>query len=115
MNAEQIARVCHEANRALCELQNDTSQKPWDQAEPWQRESAIAGVKFRLDNPDALESAQHEAWVEHKTKEGWTHGPVKDPAKKEHPCMVPYNELPAGQKTKDILFKAIVLALDNRV
>jgi hypothetical protein len=36
---------------------------------------------------------------------------VKDPEKKEHPCFVPYESLPAEQQAKDHLFKGIVAAL----
>jgi hypothetical protein len=47
----EIAKVCHEANKAWCEANNDYSQKSWDEAEHWQRDSAIKGVEFALANP----------------------------------------------------------------
>jgi hypothetical protein len=115
MTTEQIARVCHEANRAYCETLNDTSQKPWDQAEQWQRESAIQGVEFKLGNHNAPASAQHDAWLADKTKDGWKYGPVKDAKKKEHPCCVPYADLPKDQQAKDALFQGIVNALRDLV
>src|SRR5260221_10767750 len=86
-NIELIARICHETNRAWCEAIGDHSQKPWDQAEDWQRESAIAGVKFALRNCLAPESAQHDAWMADKLRAGWRYGPVKDADKKEHPAF----------------------------
>lgn len=106
-----IAQVCHEANRAYCRIIGDYSQQPWDEAETWQRESALRGVGFALANPDAPASAQHDAWLRDKETDGWKYGPVKDPEKKEHPCCVPYEELPVEQRKKDALFKAIVAAL----
>jgi hypothetical protein len=33
---------------------------------------------------------------------------VKDPEKKQHPCMVPYADLPAAQRAKDALFLGTV-------
>src|SRR5579864_3647896 len=97
-----IAVLCHELNRAYCEyILGDTSQQPWPQAENWQRFSAVRGVEFALANPDAPVSSQHENWRKDKLAEGWTYGPVKDPMKKEHPCMVPYEQLPVEQRTKD--------------
>ena len=111
MKTEAIARVCHEANRAWCEVTGDTSQRPWGEAEPWQRESAIAGVVFALNNHDALASAQHDAWMADKLRAGWRYGPVKDAAAKTHPCLVPFESLPAVQQAKDRLFRAIVQAL----
>jgi hypothetical protein len=49
--------------------------------------------------------------MKQKVKDGWVLGHIKDGAKKTHPCMVPYNQLPEGQRKKDHLFRAIVLAL----
>ena len=59
---------------------------------------------------NAAASAQHEAWLSDKVREGWKLGPVKDATKKEHPCMVPYKDLPLEQRIKDHLFKAVVRA-----
>lgn len=110
MDIEQIARVCHAANAEYCVSLGDNSQKPWDNAEQWQRDSAIAGVKYALANRNASPSAQHEAWLADKKRDGWKYGPVKDPAAKTHPCFVPYAELPVEQRVKDYIFQAIVKA-----
>ena len=106
-----IAIVCHEANRAYCQTLKDHSQQSWSQAPQWQRDSAVKGVQFCLANPDAPPSANHESWLKVKEAEGWIYGPEKDPEKKTHPCMVPYEQLPLEQQRKDALFKAIVAAL----
>lgn len=103
-----VARLCHEVNRGYCAALGDTSQLPWDEAPDWQKTSAINGVKFILANLDAPPSASHESWVKEKLADGWTRGDVKDPAKKEHPCMVPFVDLPVEQKAKDFIFGAIV-------
>ena len=109
---KRIAMVAHEANKAWCEVNGDLSQKPWDDADEWQRETAIRGVVFALDHPDAPDSAQHEAWMADKLREGWTYGEVKDAVAKTHPCLVPFVGLPPAQQAKDRLFRAIVKALD---
>lgn len=106
-----VARVCHEANRAYCQSIGDFSQQGWEYAPQWQRDSAIKGVEFCLEHPEAPPSANHDAWLEHKRSEGWVYGPAKDEIRKEHPCMVPYEQLPEEQKRKDALFKNICLAL----
>lgn len=111
MSPQNIAIVCHEANKVLCEANGDYSQKHWAAAEEWQRNSAISGVVFRLNNPDAAPSAQHDAWSAEKIADGWVYGEVKDAEKKTHPCLVPFEQLPEFQQKKDKLFQAIVDAL----
>lgn len=111
MNAEQIekaAMAAHTANRAYCVAIGDDSQLPWIEAPQWQRDSAIEGVKFLIANPAAPPSASHDSWLAQKERDGWKYGPVKDPEKKEHPCYVPYDELPEAQKAKDAIFGAVV-------
>lgn len=106
-----IALICHEANRMFCRLTGDNSQKHWDDAEEWQRDSAIKGVEFAIANPDAPASAQHDAWVKDKVDNGWVYGTEKDATLKTHPCIVPYEALPLVQQMKDHLFRNIVTAL----
>lgn len=107
----RIARVTHEANRAYCASIGDYSQPSWVVAPTWQIESAINGVKEHLRNPGMTPRQSHELWLAQKEADGWKYGPEKDAAKKEHPCFVPYDELPEAQRRKDSLFSAIVEAL----
>lgn len=108
MITERIAQIAHECNRAYCQGIGDNSQVPWGEAEPWQRESAIVGVKYAIEKPDVTPEQMHQSWVDHKLADGWEFGPVKDPRLKRHPCICPYDELPNEQKVKDILFRALV-------
>ena len=32
---------------------------------------------------------------------GWRYGPERNDAKKEHPCLVPYEQLPESEKEYD--------------
>lgn len=111
MDPIDIAKVCHEVNRAYCLALGDTSQPEWRDAPEWQRQSALTGVYFIINNPSASPSASHDSWLAEKVRDGWKYGEVKDPAKKEHPCFVPYDQLPVEQKAKDYIFGAIVRAL----
>jgi len=106
-----IAKACHEVNRAYCASIGDNSQAAWNDAPDWQKESAINGVLFHLRNPDAGPSGSHENWLREKEATGWKHGAVKDAEKKEHPCMVPYDRLPKEQQAKDALFVSVIHAL----
>lgn len=104
---EQCARICHEANRAVCVANGDMSQVGWDEAPDWQRDSVRDGVKFHFEHPWAEERESHDKWMERKLREGWTYGPVKDVARKQHPCLLPRYALPQNEQVKDTLFKAI--------
>ena len=106
-----IARVCHEANRAYCAALGDDSQLPWDEAPQWQRDSALAGVEGIATGAILTHVDSHVSWRLQKEQEGWRYGPVKDPEKKEHPCMVPFDMLPPEQQMKDRLFFAVATAL----
>ena len=111
MKIEFIAKVAHEMNKVYCESIGDFSQPSWDDAPQWQRESAIAGVEYLINDSDAQPEDSHNSWLAHKHKDGWVYGPVKDPEKKEHPCMVPYDRLPEQQRYKDKFFHTVVQLL----
>jgi hypothetical protein len=103
------AEAGHEMNRIYCMSLGDYSQPAWKDAPDWQKESAIKGVQGALAGNTPEQS--HEGWLEEKKATGWKYGPVKNPDKKEHPCMVPYGELPPEQQTKDHLYLTSVRAM----
>jgi hypothetical protein len=107
---ERIAQVAHEANRAWCAATGDNSQPAWANAPEWQRAAARQQADLHLMG-DFGPEASHVAWMQQKLDEGWTWGPVKDAELKTHPCMVPFADLPKEQQAKDVLFRAVVLAL----
>lgn len=114
MNKEDIARACHEANKALCEAYGDYSQVDYDAAPAWQKKAIMNGVEFHLTGEHGPE-ATHENWMKDKQKDGWTYGAVKDREKKTHPCMVPYEKLPPMQKAKDRIIASIVRSLKDQL
>lgn len=106
---EACARAAHEVNRAYCIALGDESQPPWESAPDWQRSSALNGVRGALAGNTPEQS--HESWLAEKRAAGWKWGATKDPEKKEHPCFLPYAELPPAQRCKDDLFTTTVRAM----
>ena len=43
----------------------------------------------------------HEEWAKARVADGWSWGPVRDDAKKHHPCLVEYEDLPNSEKEYD--------------
>ena len=43
----------------------------------------------------------HEVWAQGRLSEGWKYGPERNDALREHPCLVPYEELPEVEKEYD--------------
>lgn len=54
-----------------------------------------------LELSEKIAENVHEVWAQSRIAEGWTYGPQRDDTKKEHPCLVPYNELPEIEKEYD--------------
>lgn len=111
MTKEQIAQVAHEINKAYCQALGDDSQLQWEFAPDWQQQSAINGVNFHLENPEAGADSSHNSWMKEKVDTGWVYGEVKDAEAKTHPCIVPFNQLPKEQQAKDFLFRQVVHSL----
>jgi hypothetical protein len=111
MTVADIAKVTYEANRAYAQTLGDNSFAPWDEAPDWQKETNIKGVEFRRNNPGCGALEMHQSWMEVKVAEGWVYGETKNPATKEHPCLVAYEKLPPEQQAKDRIFAGIVDAL----
>ncbi|MBR5299215.1 MAG: Ryanodine receptor Ryr [Bacteroidales bacterium] len=43
----------------------------------------------------------HEVWAQSRLDQGWTYGEERSDALKQHPCLVPYEDLPEVEKAYD--------------
>ena len=43
----------------------------------------------------------HEVWAQSRIEQGWTYGNERSDALKQHPCLIPYEELPEVEKAYD--------------
>jgi len=50
---------------------------------------------------ERLAEHNHEIWARQRIADGWTVGPRRDDARKEHPCLVPYAQLAEIEKQYD--------------
>ena len=43
----------------------------------------------------------HEVWAQNRIKQGWSYGEVRSDILKQHPCLIPYEDLPEMEKAYD--------------
>jgi hypothetical protein len=50
---------------------------------------------------ERLAENSHDFWASQRLQDGWTLGPARDDGPKQHPSLVPYDELPDAEKVYD--------------
>jgi class 3 adenylate cyclase len=68
--------------------------KPLDTSQIQLSDEILRLTEFLAENA-------HDVWAKERLNQGWTHGPHRDDEKKEHPCLIPYRELPEYEKKFD--------------
>lgn len=68
--------------------------KPFDTKEVHIQEDILALSELLAKN-------SHEVWAKERISQGWSYGPVRDDVRKQHPCLVSYEELPELEKVYD--------------
>ncbi|MDR1332177.1 MAG: Ryanodine receptor Ryr [Tannerella sp.] len=63
--------------------------------------SGIELTPALLELTERLAANVHEVWSAGRIADGWQYGPTRDDARKLHPCLVPYDELPESEKDYD--------------
>ena len=62
------------------------------------------GVKLSddiVELTELLAKNAHDIWARQRMAEGWRYGPERSDARKEHPSLLPYEELPESEKEYD--------------
>jgi hypothetical protein len=63
--------------------------------------SAILLSNDLLELTEQLAENAHDHWAKRRIAEGWTFGATRDDEARQHPCLVPYDELPDSEKQYD--------------
>jgi hypothetical protein len=50
---------------------------------------------------EQLAENAHDVWARQRLADGWTLGPKRDDKTKQHPCLIPYADLPDSEKRYD--------------
>ena len=50
---------------------------------------------------ELLAKNAHDIWAQQRLADGWRYGPARDDTKKEHPCLIAYDQLPDAEKIYD--------------
>jgi hypothetical protein len=56
-----------------------------------------------LELTEVLARNTHNVWARQRSSEGWRYGPLRDDSLKQHPRLLPYEELPESEKEYDRL------------
>ncbi len=63
--------------------------------------------RVRLDDDllalvEVLARNNHEVWARRRMRDGWRYGPARNDERREHPSLVPYDELSESEKRYDL-------------
>jgi hypothetical protein len=119
---ERIARLVHEDYLRDHPDPDDPARRPWGQLAPFYRESNVRQVLTVLGSAvavgrswgasaaeaappsdeqlDEMARRDHESWLEHYRRNGWTLGPTRDRTARKHPDLLPWEELAPESRAK---------------
>jgi len=110
---ERIAEILYEATRREAEWsQRSIVPEAWNDRDDAFRRQFVQVIQnyLTMDKLPTPEEA-HDSWVQAYTDMGWVYGPERDPVKKTHPDMVPFDQLPKDERDKDAIFLALIYAV----
>jgi len=54
-----------------------------------------------LELGELLARNAHDVWARERIKQGWVYRSARNDERKEHPCLIPYEDLPESEKQYD--------------
>lgn len=125
---ERAARVVHERYRATADP-GAPADRPWNALDRFLRDSNIRLITTTLSSVESigrswlpatatdptapaaelsqaqlvrLAELEHDSWQRHLTEHGWRWGPTRDDARRTHPALRPWPDLPAADHRRTI-------------
>lgn len=86
----------------------------WDETSTEVKNSIIRGVISAL-RYDPTPEQNHQNFLDDRMKDGWTYGPEKNVELKQHPDLLPFEQLPTDQKAKNFIFLSLVKSLRSKL
>lgn len=94
---------------ALAELYKTSSRLQADHLPTKLRAIGARAVATATPDPRPLDDGElevlarleHDRWVADRVSAGWTRGPRIDPARREHPSLIPFDDLSQEEQDKD--------------
>jgi hypothetical protein len=83
--------------------------EPWSTRDEAFRAQFVALIE-KSCGPFRFKDAEdaHNSWWQAYQELGWVYGPQRDPVKKTHPDMVPFDQLGWEERIKDAVFVALL-------
>lgn len=105
---ERRAWFVYEAGRLQAIAVGALVPEPWSDREPTFRDQFLEVIEMmcgsnRQSSPEEL----HDDWVKAYAAMGWVYGPQRDPERKTHPDLLPFNQLEPRERDKDAVFVAL--------
>lgn len=92
------AEIAREVRVLLGEEQYD--QRIFSAADKLRRIEALK----KCAQEQTSDAERHESWMRMHFESGWRYGPELKPAEKEHPNLLPWDQLPASTRSKARIF-----------
>jgi hypothetical protein len=119
---ERIARLVHENYVRQYPDPDDPARRPWNELAPFYRQSNVRQVLTVLGSAvevgrswgasgeaasppsarqlDEMARREHESWLEHLRRSGWTWAATRDRVSKKHPDLLPWDQLSDESREK---------------
>jgi hypothetical protein len=112
-NITAFTQIAYKLDQAY-EQATSGKQKPnWNTLSEEDRGHIIDRAVYYLTDKSAVVSSLHERWIHAKYNEGWTYAPTFDEAKKHHPLLISYADLPLTRRVGDLLFMQTIQTLSR--